>query len=270
MSKQWVKPKRALSQNFLVSPAIIQDICHAINPQKSDHFVEIGPGEGALTEQLVDQCAHYSALEIDDRLIPLLQHKFGHAAHFHLNHTDALTYAYMAHPAKPYRIVGNLPYHISSPLILRFIEAWNVVTDMHLMFQKEVAQSLCAKRGKCRSRLTLIVQLFCHCEHLFDIPPDAFNPAPKVTSSVIRLTPRKQLAINAQQLDAYRALVKLAFAHKRKTLSNNLSKIIDKQALIHLNIDPKSRAENLSVDNVIAILNALTPEAIQRLKTPHG
>ena len=246
-------PKKKYSQNFLTDSAVIHSISQFIAPKSNDAFVEVGPGEGALTDQILPYCAHYTGLEIDSQLIPILNNRFSAYNHFNMLLIDALKYEYGAHEPQPYRLIGNLPYHISSPLIIRFIRNSLPMQDMHLMFQKEVAERICATKGRSRGRLSLMVQFYCDVEYLLTIGAQSFSPAPDVESAFIRLTPKENSRFGKDFLDAYENIVKLAFSKKRKTLYNNLKSIISTAELQQLDIDPQRRAETLSVEEMTSI-----------------
>ena len=250
--------KRKFSQNFLSDLSILQSIASAIGAAPQDVFLEVGPGQGALTEQIVPRCKAYTALELDERLLPILSEKFQNQSHFTLRHIDALTYDYESHDGQPYRLIGNLPYHISTPLMQRFLNASTSIQDMHLMFQKEVAERICAEPGsRKRGRLSIITQLFCECEYLFTIGAESFDPPPKIDSAVIRLTPRKQPLIDVALKDTYIEVATQAFSAKRKTLYNNLKTLLSREDFMQLSIDANLRAEQLSVTDFIHITQYL-------------
>ena len=250
-----IKAKKHLSQNFLIDSAILEHIAKTINPYKTDCFIEIGPGQGALTTRIVPYCSQYTAIEIDNALIPALSQNFNSFDHFDLHHRDALHYPYAEHPYKPYRLIGNLPYHISTPLTIACLTGYEHIQDMHFMYQKEVAMRICATEK--RSRLSFITQLFCDTEYCFTIAPQAFDPMPSVQSAIIRLTPKKQLPLSHDEISRYSQTVQWSLQQKRKTLANNLKKHISPQNIQALGINPSCRAETLTITQMISLSRAL-------------
>jgi 16S rRNA (adenine1518-N6/adenine1519-N6)-dimethyltransferase len=267
------RTRKRFGQNFLQDDAIIDRIVSAIHPRTGEHIVEIGPGQGALTESLVDAECQLDVIELDRDLIPGLLASYSHKPGFKLHSADALSFdfASLSDSAsetsnsdqttatdRRLRVVGNLPYNISTPLIFKLLENSGLIRDMHFMLQLEVVQRLSASPGsKQWGRLGIMAQYQCRVDHLFDVPPEAFRPPPKVQSAIVRLTPWAEPpwpACNASQL---RSLVKAAFAQRRKTLRNNLKEIIDSTQLEALGIDPGARAETLQLQQFIEITNAI-------------
>jgi len=254
------RPRKRFGQNFLTDHAVIARIAAAINPRPGEHLVEIGPGRGALTETLAPSGCRLDVVELDRDLVPGLLAAFSIYPGFRLHSADALQvdYAGLAAPGERLRIVGNLPYNISTPLLFRLLEYRDCVQDMHFMLQLEVVQRLAASPGsKHWGRLGIMAQYHCRVEHLFDVPPDAFNPAPKVQSAVVRLEPRQASPWPACDVDRLRSVVQAAFAQRRKTLRNNLKGLIDTPALEAIGIDPAARAETLELVQFIEITNAI-------------
>ena len=221
--------------------------------------MEIGPGQGALTENLAGSGARLDVIELDRDLVPGLLAAFSLNPRFTLHSADALGFDYSALAAagERLRIVGNLPYNISTPLIFRLLDNVALIKDMHFMLQREVVQRLAATPGgKDWGRLGIMTQFHCHVEHLFDVAPEAFQPAPRVQSAIVRLTPRTPSPwpdCNEAQL---RSVVQKSFAQRRKTLRNNLKGIIDGTTLEALGLDPGARAETLDIAQFIDIANA--------------
>ena len=248
-----IRAKKKFGQNFLQDQAVIERIINAFNPQKNDIVYEIGPGQAALTEHLAQYTNNLNLIEIDNDLIPILQIKFGQNDNVTIHHQDALL---LEIPNNNTRIIGNLPYNISTPLLIRFLYQASQIKDMLFMLQKEVVKRICAPAGiKAYGRLSVMLQYAFECEELFIVPPEAFNPRPKIDSQIIRLITRKNPS--KVELPALEALVKQAFAQRRKTIKNNLKNIMSEQQLISLDIDPKARPETLSVEQYITITNAL-------------
>lgn len=237
------RPRKRFGQNFLHDQAVINSIVRAIAPQLNDCMVEIGPGLGALTQPLMTKLNALTAIEIDRDL------HAGLLAFPKLNviHADALDVNY-TELGDQLRLVGNLPYNISTPLILHLLHFAPAIIDMHFMLQKEVVTRLAAQPGsKSFGRLSVMVQYHCEVEHLFDVPPTAFDPPPKVESAIVRLTPYRQRPYPKVDLHVLEALVARAFSMRRKTLANNLKPILQASAIEALGIDPKQRPEQLSI-----------------------
>ena len=261
MSKQPPKhrPRKRFGQNFLHDPGIINLIEGAIRPRDGEHLVEIGPGQGALTESLVKSGCQVDVIELDRDLVPGLLAAFSIYPRFRLHSEDALKFDYASLVAggERLRVVGNLPYNISTPLIFKLLENAAIVEDMHFMLQLEVVQRLAASPGsKAWGRLGIMAQYYCQVEHLFDVPPEAFNPPPKVQSAIVRLVPWQTSPWQPCDEGHLRKLVQAAFAQRRKTLRNNLKGIIDSDKLVALGIDPGTRAETLELSQFIEIANA--------------
>ena len=251
-------PRKRFGQNFLRDDSVIDAIARAIAPMKGDHVVEIGPGEGALTQALVGSGCKLDAIEIDRELRTRLLAAFITYPGFTLHSADALAFDFgsLVLDAESLRIVGNLPYNISTPLIFRLLDHAQLIADMHFMLQLEVVERLAASPGsKDWGRLGVMAQFQCQVEHLFDVPPEAFYPPPKVQSAVVRLTPRTQLPTVRRK--ALAKVVTQAFAQRRKTLRNNFKDVLEDSDFESLHIDPSARAETLSIDDFIAITNRL-------------
>jgi 16S rRNA (adenine1518-N6/adenine1519-N6)-dimethyltransferase len=252
------RARKRFGQNFLHDAMVIDRIAAAVRPRPEHHLVEIGPGQGALTQALVNSGCTLDVVELDRDLIPGLLAAFSLAPGFSLHNADALNFDFATLADKPLRVVGNLPYNISTPLIFKLLENCAVIQDMHFMLQLEVVQRLAASPGtKDWGRLGIMAQYQCRVEHLFDVPPHAFRPMPKVQSAIVRLTPWTKSPWPECDTPALRTLVKAAFAHRRKTLRNNLKEIIDSTQLEALDIDPGARAETLKLTQFIEITNAI-------------
>lgn len=250
--------KKQFGQNFLNNDRVIQQIVAAIHPQADQHLVEIGPGEAALTAALIQQVKRLDIIEIDRDLHQPLQTKLGHFPAFALHQADALKidYAQLVKDQQKLRLVGNLPYNISSPLIFHLLHYLDQIVDMHFMLQKEVVERMTATPGnKAFGRLSVMVQYVCEAECLFIVGPHNFDPPPKVDSAIIRLTPRRPLPYQADHYNDFAALVKQAFAMKRKTLRNNLKGWLNDDDLAACNIDPSLRAEALTVAQFVTLAN---------------
>ncbi len=250
------RPRKRFGQHFLVEASIINQIIRSIHPQPGEHLVEIGPGEGVLTELLLPICDLLDVIEIDRDLAAHLKQ---HYPQLNIHNQDVLRFDFtsISHKPQSLRVVGNLPYNISTPLLFYLFGSINLVKDMHFMLQKEVVQRMCAPAGDTNySRLSVMTQYYCDNQFLFEIPPSAFQPPPKVISAFVRMTPKSPL-VEAKSLDLFGQIVKNAFTYRRKTLSNCLKGIIDAKSLSALGIDPKSRPQQLSVDDYVNISNFL-------------
>lgn len=256
------KHKKRFGQNFLNNQQVIERIVRAIHPYPDDHMVEIGPGEAALTVPLLKVVKRLEIIEIDNDLIAPLTQKFGHLPNFHLHHTDALTFDYatlLQNEEEKLRVVGNLPYNISSPLIFHLLTYADRIQDMHFMLQKEVVDRMTAEPGsKTYGRLSVMLQYRCDTQHLFKVGPKNFTPPPKVDSAIARLTPWQTLPNPAENNTDFAELVKAAFAHKRKTLRNNLKGLLNSDEIEATGIAPSMRAEQLPVADFVTLANAYT------------
>jgi 16S rRNA (adenine1518-N6/adenine1519-N6)-dimethyltransferase len=256
------RPRKRFGQNFLEDGVIVSRIESAIAPRSHDHLVEIGPGRGALTEALVSSGCRLDAIELDRDLTAGLLAAFSIYPRFRLHSADALEFDYASlledasGDVDRLRIVGNLPYNISTPLIFRLLENSRIIEDMHFMLQLEVVQRLAGEPGTGHwGRLGIMAQYHCCVEHLFDVPPTAFYPPPKVQSAVVRLVPWRKSPWPDVDEEALRRTVQSAFAQRRKTLRNNLKGLIGDVDLEALDIDPGARAETLALTDFIAIAN---------------
>ncbi|MCU7834170.1 MAG: 16S rRNA (adenine(1518)-N(6)/adenine(1519)-N(6))-dimethyltransferase RsmA [gamma proteobacterium symbiont of Taylorina sp.] len=252
------KARKRFGQNFLHDPNIIQRIIQSIAVTDKQHIVEIGPGKGALTEYLVQLCAKLDVIELDRDLIPILEQQFEHCNNFQIHNADALQFDFsVLSQNNKLRLVGNLPYNISTPLIFHLLENISIIHDMHFMLQKEVVERLTACPGtKIYGRLSILVQYLCHAEQLFIVHPGAFSPAPKIDSAIIQLTPRTHTAslVNAT-LDNLSFVARSAFSQRRKTLRNNLKTILTPEQIMQCDIDPARRAETLNIDEFVKLTN---------------
>ena len=231
-----------------------------MHPQKDDLIVEIGPGKGAITQLLADSCDNINVIELDRDLVPWLKVKFEKHPNFQLFQADALQFdfAQLIKDEKPLRIVGNLPYNISTPLIFHLLTYSTRVQDMHFMLQKEVVKRMAAQAGdSAYGRLGIMVQYYCAVENLFDVPPTAFDPAPKVDSAIVRLVPHTELPYPATNFKTLEKLVNVAFQQRRKTLRNALKQLLEPEIIEQLPIDTSARAEEISLAEFVATSNLL-------------
>ncbi len=270
------KARKRFGQNFLIDHGVIREIVRAIHPQKNDVIVEIGPGKGAITELLANSCDNITLIELDRDLVPWLKVKFEKHPNFHLFQADALQFDFaqllkgdsLPHTQsdRSLRIVGNLPYNISTPLIFHLLTYSTSVSDMHFMLQKEVVKRMAAQAGdSAYGRLGIMVQYYCSVENLFEVPPTAFDPAPKVESAIVRLVPHKKLPYVASNFKTLEKLVNVAFQQRRKTLRNALKQLLDPEIIAQLPIDTSARAEEISLAEFVAtsnLLDKLQPELL--------
>lgn len=251
------QPRKRFGQNFLRDEAIIDQLGAAINPRSDDHIVEIGPGLGALTQVLLASDCQLDAIELDRDLVTPLLAAFSVYPNFTLHSADALSFDFSSLHGRetPLRVVGNLPYNISTPLIFKLLDESANIVDMHFMLQLEVVQRLCAEPGsKHWGRLAIMTQYCCNAELLFEVPPTAFDPPPKVQSAIVRLEPHQKARPEGER-DNLAKIVKAAFAQRRKTLRNNLKGLVPESDLLALDIDPGRRAETVSLDEFLQIAN---------------
>ncbi|MGJ8662577.1 MAG: 16S rRNA (adenine(1518)-N(6)/adenine(1519)-N(6))-dimethyltransferase RsmA [Marinicella sp.] len=248
-----MKAKKALGQNFLQDDGVISNIVKIINPQAEEKLIEIGPGHGAITRYLQASGADLQLIELDQDLIPLLQQKFGQHDNVTLHHLDALKLT-LEHG--PYKVVGNLPYNISSPLLISMLYQSEQVEQMIFMLQKEVVQRICAAPGaKLFGRLSVMLQHRFDCIGHLCIPPEAFNPRPKVDSQIIQLITKPNPT--KVSLPLLEKLVKQAFSMRRKTIRNNLKKMVTDEQMQAVGIDLKQRAETITVSQFEQLALAL-------------
>jgi 16S rRNA (adenine1518-N6/adenine1519-N6)-dimethyltransferase len=251
--------KKRFGQNFLNDSGVLQQITSAIYPQLSEYLVEIGPGQGALTELLISEVKELDVIEIDRDLIEQLKEKFAACEQLTIHSSDVLKFdfnCYKGSPAKV-RVIGNLPYNISTPLLFKLFNHLEAIKDMHFMLQKEVVERLTATCGDHHyGRLSIMTQYYCDTEYLFNVSPNAFTPPPKVDSAFVRLTPKAPKLV-AKSIDSLSTVVREAFTYRRKTLSNSLKKLITAEQLSRLDIDPKKRPQQLTVEDFVKISNIL-------------
>jgi 16S rRNA (adenine1518-N6/adenine1519-N6)-dimethyltransferase len=244
-----MRPRKSLGQNFLKDGAIIHRIVDALDLTLQETVVEIGPGTGALTRELVVRAGDVFAIEFDRDLVPLLNEQFSGKDNFHLLNEDALNIdlSSILEDNTSAKLVANLPYNISTPILQRLIEQRHLFSTIVLMFQREVVERITAPPGgKERGFLSVLVESAFETEYLFDVPPDAFHPVPKVWSAVVRLKPKPALLDDEQN---FRQLISRSFLQKRKTILNNLKAYIPNaiEVLEAAQIDPARRAETLTL-----------------------
>lgn len=252
------RPKKSFGQHFLHDSRYIDDIVRAIAPRPGDALVEIGPGEGALTLPLLAAAGALTAIELDTDLIPALAARAAPIGALAIVQADVLQVDFAAlareRGVAQLRVAGNLPYYISSPILFHCIAHAAAIRDMHFMLQKEVVERMAAAPGsKVYGRLSVMLQLACHVVPLFEVPPAAFRPPPKVDSAVVRLVPRAAHELPTVDADALQQVVKAAFGQRRKTLGNALRGVLDADAIRAAGIDPQARAEALAPGDFVRL-----------------
>ncbi len=263
MSKELAQSARKrFGQNFLIDGSVIDAILSAVAARPIDRVIEIGPGHGAITEGLFASGADLTLIELDRDLIPGLLASFVTKApdRCRLINQDVLTVDFRELEG-PLRVVGNLPYNISTPLLFKLLELGLKIKDIHVMLQQEVVKRICAEPGSSAyGRLGVMIQAVADVEPLIHVPPTAFAPAPKVESGVVRITPNAQKAARIEDMDGLQKLVRMAFAQRRKTLKNNLKEWPTPIPWDDWGVDPSARAETLAVETYVDLANALKQE----------
>jgi len=252
-------PRKRFGQHFLHDAGILRKIVLAIAPKPGDAVVEIGPGEGALTLPLLRELGHMTVIELDRDLVPRLAAAAEGVGELDIVNADVLTVDFSALATKgPLRVVGNLPYNISSPILFHCIEHIDAIRDMHFMLQREVVDRMAAAPGsKVYGRLSVMLQLVCRVDPLLRVPPGAFRPPPKVDSAVVRLTPRPPSEREFGDAALLARIVKAAFGQRRKTLSNALGEIASADAIRAAGIDPRVRAEQLAPEAFVRLAETI-------------
>ena len=249
------RARKRFGQNFLVDQSIINRIVESIDPHAGQHIVEIGPGQAALTRKLIAALGtkgSIDAIEIDRDLVARLVHEFD-AGKLRVHQADAMEFDFATLPA-PLRVVGNLPYNISTPILFRLCEYEDRISDMTFMLQKEVVDRMAAGAGEdARGRLSVMLQYRFKIEKCFDVPPTAFKPVPAVDSSIVRLTPLADKRLKPKDEKAFALMVTHAFAKRRKMLRNSLSAWVTPDGWSTIGVDPKARAEDLTTAEFVAI-----------------
>jgi len=264
--------KRRFGQNFLVDRNSIDRIIASVKPQSHETIIEIGPGRGALTSRLAETGCRVIALELDRELVPDLRTQFAHKSNVEVIETDALiaSFCEIIQPAKIARVVANLPYNVGTAILQRMIEQRRCLTDMTLMLQREVVERITAPPGSSeRGFLSALVEAYCETEKLFDVPPQAFRPAPKVWSTVAHLRVRDRIEAEVKDEALLWQVVSAGFAHPRKTILNNLreapppiQELLKRRGgasivLCEAGIPPLRRAETFALEEWALLVNAM-------------
>ena len=256
-----MKAKKKFGQNFLVDRYFISRIVNEVNPKEGNNILEIGPGKGAITEPILKKTNHISVVEIDPDMIKILKHKISTKnisilAEDVLGINDEFFEEFN-------KIIGNLPYYIATEIILKLTKIYSSSSELYFMVQKEVAERITANpSSKSFGRLSVILQYYFDTELLFELPPEAFSPQPKITSAFIRLIRKKRVSPKVINKDNFEQIVKIAFSQKRKTIKNNFKNILFEKDFLNLEISPKIRSEALAIDQFIKLENYVTQNNI--------
>ena len=258
-----VRAKKKYGQNFLIDQSVLKKIINIINPQVTDEIVEIGPGLGSMTFPIIDktkQCI--DVIEIDPEMITFLQNsEYSKKINIHAFDILKVKDSFFN---KFNKIIGNLPYYISSDILIKICKINKSNKKIYFMLQKEVAERISSPPGqKIYGRLSIILQYFYVVEKLLDVPPSSFKPVPKVFSSIVELTPKDNHKIKIINFENFEKLTRLAFSQKRKTLKNNFRNILTETDLKLLDIDPQKRPETLSVEEYVCIENYMDNNKIK-------
>jgi 16S rRNA (adenine1518-N6/adenine1519-N6)-dimethyltransferase len=244
-------PRKRFGQNFLQDQSIIRNIIECINPQPEQNFIEIGPGLAALTKPLIEKLSHLEVIELDRDIVNFLQETFT-PQQLTIHQGDALKFDFTLNN-KPIRVVGNLPYNISTPIMF-YLSQFPNIQNMVFMLQKEVVERICAKpNNRDYGKLTIMLQYKYKCRYLLDVPPESFYPAPKVDSAIVSLTPRTDYDWHQVDETNLNQVVSKAFSQRRKTISNSLKGLFSSEQLIEAGIDPLLRPENIELEKYISL-----------------
>lgn len=251
------RARKRFGQHFLTDPGVINAIVDAIDPTPNDTLVEIGPGLAAITAPLLSRCSNLQVIELDRDLVGKLRQRFKDESHLTIHEADALQFDYATF-GDDLRIVGNLPYNISTPLLFRLLEYRDHITDMHFMLQREVVKRMAAEPGgKAYGRLGIMLGCYFDIEALFDVDRLAFEPPPDVTSAIVRLTPLPPGTYDIDDPATLSKLVATAFSQRRKTIRNALKQVVNKETLEYVGIDPGLRPEAISIAQYVELANTL-------------
>ena len=256
-----MRPRQRFGQHFLTDQAVVDRIVAAIDPKPGDALVEIGPGRGVLTKPLLQRCGRVRVIEIDHDLAAALANDPAAGGELEVLPVDVLNVDFKAlrGSGPRLRVVGNLPYNISTPLLFHLLAARDAIADMHFMLQKEVVERMAATPGsRVYGRLTVMLAPHCTVESLFDVGPRAFRPPPQVTSSVVRLVPHRSPPFTIDDTALYARVVAAAFSQRRKTLRNALRELASVETLAEAGIDASLRAERISPGQFARLANHLS------------
>lgn len=262
------RARKRFGQNFLVDNTVINHIVDSIQPQAGDLMVEIGPGLGAMTKPLLSRLEYLHVIELDRDIIPKLINScvFSDKTNKQkliVHQKDVLKFDFsdfykQQNTTRKLRIVGNLPYNISTPVLFLLLRCRHLVLDMHFMLQKEVVDRIVATPSvKNYGRLSVMLQTFCETQFLFEVAPDAFQPAPKVNSAILRLQPKTQYEASITDFSQYEKLVRQAFSQRRKTLKNTLKGLCTTAQIEQAGLKPGQRAEELAIADFVNLYQTL-------------
>ena len=259
------KARKRFGQNFLIDKQVIGQIVAAVNPKANDNLIEIGPGMAAITEHLIKQCPSITLVELDRDLIEFLNHKLSDYPLATIINSDALKTDFgQFYQGDKLRLVGNLPYNISTPLLFHLLESREIIKDMHFMLQREVVDRLSASPGsKSYGRLSIMIQYHCRVMPLIPVPPSSFDPVPKVQSAVVRLTPYSELPHKADNIKLLSKIVSQCFQQRRKTLKNCLNNFTEFLSPNPMMVDLTKRPEQLSVEEFVTLSNCINNNMVQ-------
>jgi 16S rRNA (adenine1518-N6/adenine1519-N6)-dimethyltransferase len=251
------RARKRFGQHFLADPGVTDAIIRAVHPTKDDVIVEIGPGQGAITDTLARSAGHLHAVELDRDLVARLRQQYDGNPDVTVHEADALRFDFSTLSDR-IRVVGNLPYNISTPLLFHLLKFRDQIIDMHFMLQKEVVDRMAAEPGsKTYGRLGIMLGCHLNIESLFDVPPDAFDPPPAVTSAVVRLDPLPASTFQIDDEAGFSTLVATAFMQRRKTLRNSLKKLVERPDFEAAGIDAGLRPEQVSIADYVRLSNYL-------------
>lgn len=255
------QPRKRFGQHFLHDPNIIARIVAAIHPVPGEHWVEIGPGLGALTRPLLQAARELDVVELDRDLLEPLQMRCSGLGTLRIHQADALKFdfARLRGEGPRLRVAGNLPYNISTPLLFHLLTQAEHLNDLHFMLQREVVERMAAGPGEdAYGRLSVMLQYRCRVEALFTVGPGAFQPPPRVWSAVVRLVPRETSTVTVRDEQRFAEVVQRAFAQRRKTLRNSLQGLLDAAQIKAAGVDPTARPETLDLAAFVALSDAAT------------
>ena len=257
-----IKAKKKYGQNFLIDSSVIKNIIDIINPQNEDKILEIGPGLGSITFPILDKIKKIDVIEIDLDMVTFLSNsKYSKKINIHTNDILKIEDNFFENFDK---IIGNLPYYISSEILIKICNINKKNKKIYFMLQKEVAERISSPPGnKIYGRLSIIIQYFYDVEKLFDVAPNSFNPPPKINSSIVELIPKKEFKEKILNFVNFEKITKLAFGQKRKTIKNNFREVLSEADFEILNINPQNRPETLGVDDFVRIENYMDKRKIK-------
>lgn len=250
------QPRKRFGQHFLHDRNVVEKIISAVNPQAGQTIVEIGPGLGALTLPLLDCIGELHVIELDRDLAKIISEQCKNIGKLYLHNVDALDFDFCKLADKNIRVIGNLPYNISTPLIFHLLDQLKCISDMVFMLQEEVVDRMNAKPGnKVYGRLSVMVQVQCRVKKLFHVSSGSFNPPPKVESAIVKLEPHKTPVADIKNQEAFKTIVRESFNQRRKTLRNALKNFLDAKQIESLGIDPGLRPEQLTIQQFASLAN---------------